>query len=135
MEHSSSLWRRLSCCLACSLLVALAYIYLLTGYPQEWKKVQVGMSISQVRAICGQSTHSPGLKPDYWVVPMLWGGWVLAVGHGEFTQGPGALVTGIEVYFDYNIAGARLSLRHDWPAPPKDQEAFYKAYGQVYRPE
>jgi len=105
-----------------------------TGYPKEWDKVQVGMTISQVRAICGPSTYSgEGMKPEGWEVPALWGRWILRVCHGEETQGPRSPVSTVELFFDHTHFGA-IVMHHYIRPPVQDWDAFDKAFGQAVQP-
>ncbi|MDQ7836687.1 MAG: hypothetical protein RDU24_15010 [Humidesulfovibrio sp.] len=116
-----------------ALATSLVALRLHTGYPAEWDKVQVGMTISQVRAICGPSTYSgEGVEQERWEKPSLWGCWVLQVGHSEESQGAHALVSTIELYFNASPFG--VVPHHDFIPPVKDYDAFYKAFGQVLKP-
>lgn len=123
-------WRGLLCVLALSLLAAIVVIRLYIGYPSIWNKVQAGMTISQVREMCGPATYSGGMQPETWEEPSLWGRWVLRVGHSEDSQGANALVSTVEVYFDHVFIDSVL-VHHRIDPPLQDYDAFYRAFGQT----
>jgi len=133
MALPPAFWRRLSYLLIAALSFCLIRMHILNGFPQEWNKVQIGMTISQVRDLCGKPSSSSGMKPDRWEVPFLWGAWVLCVGHDEFNQGPHALVESIEVFFDHRISNI-ASMHHYCRLQLRDHDAFYTAFGQERTP-
>lgn len=138
MTTPPAFWRRLSIILGILLLVALVRLHLRTGYPQEWSRVQIGMTSSQVHAICGNPTHSSGMKPDMWEVPFLWGKWVLQVSSGDHTENGPNIVYGLTIFFDHDIAGMRIIIRSSFPQIV-DYAAFIRAFdldpdpGREYR--
>jgi len=121
--------------LALTLLVALLQLHLRTGYPKQWDAVQVGMTISQVRSICGPPRYNnAGMKPDLWQAPFLFGRWQLDVSHAEIEQGPQAVTTTKEITYRLNGSQYPLLVLHRTLPPVQDWEAYYRAFGQAYKP-
>lgn len=129
---SLRLWRCLTLALGLLLLVTIALLRIHTGYPAVWNNVQAGMTITQVRILCGSPTYSGGMHPETWEVPFLWGRWVLRVGHSEETQGPEALVSTVDVYFEHVLVDA-IVRHHSIRPPVVDYAIYYKAFGQQWK--
>jgi len=136
VHMSTKFWRRLSFALAFALVLCLVQLHLHTGYPKRWNEVQVGMTISQVRALCGPPTHNnAGMKPDQWDVPFLLGAWRLKVAHGEIGQGPQSVTGSKEIDFYFNgFQNPWVKIACSKP-PILDFSAYYKAFGQELKPE
>lgn len=135
MALTATFWRRLSHLFGMAILVLLLQLLLLTAYPKEWDAVQVGMTISQVRSICGAPTYNnAGMKPDEWRASFLAGSWQLRVGHSEITQGPHSVVYSKEIRYAFlENRDAWLILQRCKP-PVLDWEAFDQAFGQGQKP-
>lgn len=64
---------------------------------------------------------------------MLFGTWVLSVGHNEDTQGSKALVSHVQVFFE--IPQLNLFVLHHEINPPMTNYAvWYKAFGEEWKP-
>ncbi|MDQ7836588.1 MAG: hypothetical protein RDU24_14505 [Humidesulfovibrio sp.] len=138
MTLSSRAWRWLAHALGVLSLVFLFLLHLRTGYPPEWNKVQVGMAASQLRALCGQPTHSSGMGPDSWEAPFAFGNWVMEVQNGDYETDPSAIIYSVVIVYEHPLAWKDLVLRSVRP-PIQDYAAFMRAFGlkpdpnKVYR--
>ncbi len=129
---SLAFWRRLSYVLATVLIVTGWSLYIRIGYPKEWDMVRYGMQGAKVWSLCGKPTiSSGGLKPDYWVRPLLLGQWELRVHCGDVAgEGP-ALVVGKSIVYVWPF-GAETVIRPDLiQVPLKSYEAFAQAFGAL----
>lgn len=125
---TASHWRKASYVLAMLLFVTHAYLNINIGHPAAWDKVQIGMSATQVRALCGEPTHSSGMGPDIWEHPFLFGKWVLKIASGDYSEDPHDIVYTITVLYEHPLVWKDLVLRSEHP-PIQDYAAFMQAFG------
>ena len=126
--QAASFWRRGSYILVLLLLITYVFQHINTGYPGEWHKVQIGMPASQVRALCGEPTHSSGMGPDVWEHHFLFGKWVLEIASGDYAEDPQNIVYAITVFYEHPLAWKDLVLRSEHP-PIQAYAAFMQAFG------
>lgn len=135
MQLAVRSWKIFCFMLSLVIVLLLVQLHMLTGYPTAWDKVQVGMTISHVRTLCGDPTYSSeGMKPDTWEKTLLVGKWVLKVGHDEIGQGPQSIVGSKEVLFVCEALAFRMKVNPMTRPPVQDWESFYKAFGQKLHP-
>ena len=134
MKQNLASWLRVFVILAPILLVGLAWVYVLTGYPHKWDQVHPGMPISQIRILCGQPDYSSrGLKPDIWVAPLPAGKWELCVDHGEIDEGADSRAVFVYVQYRNDLLNFRRRLRVEWPRVQNTPE-FYQELGNLPTP-
>ncbi len=124
----ASFWRRGSYILVLLLLVTYVYLHVNTGYPGDWRRIQIGMPASQVRALCGEPTHYSGMGPDVLEHHFLFGKWVLEIASGDYAEDPRDLVYAITVFYEHPLAWKDLVLRSEHP-PIQDYASFMRAFG------
>jgi hypothetical protein len=126
---SQKFWRILSYVLAAALFTCVAALRIHIGYPAAWDKVQAGMTISQVREICGLPTHEGYVHPESWEAPCLLGRWMLVVTHSDAVQESIAIVSTVRVYYVHPLLPTPIK-HHSIEPPVKDYDAFFRAFAQ-----
>jgi len=129
----NAIWKYIAALFIAISLSLAALLCMHTGYPQQWNDVQAGMTIKRVRAICGPATYDGGMIPDTWERSLLFGTWVLSVGHSEDTQGSNALVSHVQVYFEIPLLELFV-LHHKIDPPMTNYALYYKAFGEEWKP-
>ncbi len=129
----TTIWKYIAIAFIAMSLFLATLLAMHTGYPQQWNDVQAGMTIERVRAICGPATYDGGMHPESWEKPLLFGTWVLSVGHSEETQGSNALVSHVQVYFEVPLLDLFV-MHHEINPPLTNYALYYKAFGEEWKP-
>ena len=130
MSYSPKFWRRLSYILSLALLYTLVRLHIQTGYPAQWRSLEYGMSMAEVRSVLGpEDEHPPNNWKQAWTKRSPVGTWaLLCFSDNSQKDGSGYLI-GTDVRFQ-PLYRTFLFLRiHEAGVSIKDRGAFRTAIG------